>query len=207
VNWPAPERWADLWRAIGIQAPMDWYERLKNAYAEPHRHYHNQQHIADCLFEFDQARQLALDPEAMELALWFHDAVYDTRATDNEEKSAALARSCLTEAGANRVLIENVTRLVMATKTHEPASDRDAALMIDIDLSILGQNQQRFSEYERQIRQEYRWVPQFIFATKRSEILKQFLAREQIFATEWFREKYENQARRNLGWSLGNLNK
>jgi len=195
-----------LWRATGaVVPPTGWYERLTAAYAEPQRHYHNQQHIAECLVEFDQARHLARQPAAAELALWFHDAVYDPRRGDNEEQSAALAKQCVAEAGIGDAPGETVAKPVMATKRHEADGDADASLVIDVDLSILGQDEQRFSEYERQIRQEYAWVPEAVFASKRAEILHRFLAREWIFATEWFREKYERQARRNLEESIAQL--
>jgi predicted metal-dependent HD superfamily phosphohydrolase len=182
-----------------------WYERLTDAYAEPQRHYHNQQHIADCLTEFDQSRHLARQPTAVELALWFHDAVYDPRAADNEERSAALAKSCLSDGGVTGVLAETVAKLVLATKTHEVAADSDTAVMVDVDLSILGQGETRFAEYEEQIRQEYAWVPDSVFASRRAEILERFLARNQIFMTKLFRDKYESCARRNLEASVTKL--
>ena len=102
-------------------------------------------------------------------------------------------------------LAETVSKLVMATKTHEVSGDSDMALTVDIDLCVLGQAEQRFFEYERQIREEYSWVPQNLFASKRVEILQRFLARQRIFATEWFRNKYERPARRNLEASITKL--
>src|SRR5437867_39000 len=147
MNWPSPDRWVGLWKASGAtEAPARWYERLTAAYAEPRRYYHNQQHIADCLTEFDQARHLALQSAAVEFALWFHDAVYDPKAGDNEEQSAAMASLCLETGGASR-LDATVCDLVMATKSHRTEAGPDAALMIDVDLSILGQGEQRFAEY------------------------------------------------------------
>src|SRR5678809_692845 len=86
-----------LWRSAGTVEPSGWYEQLTDAYAEPHRCYHTQQHIAECLEEFDEARHLARDPVAIELALWFHDAVYNPRAADNEEQSALLLKACVSE--------------------------------------------------------------------------------------------------------------
>ena len=152
------DRWDALWQAARAAGPPPgWYERLTTAYAEPHRHYHNQQHIAECLAEFDQARHLTRDPIAVELALWFHDVVYDPKAADNEEQSAALARRCLSDTGANSALTEAVVDLIMATKHHTPPADSDAALVVDVDLAILGQPEQRFEEYEEQIRHEYAW--------------------------------------------------
>jgi predicted metal-dependent HD superfamily phosphohydrolase len=206
MKWPKQDRWLAVWQATGTAvSPNGYYEQLTAAYAEPHRHYHNQQHIAECLAEFDHARHLARQPTAVELALWFHDAVYNPRAGDNEEQSAALAESCMVEAGTSRTLAESVGKLVMATKHHEAGDDPDAALMVDVDLSILGQGEGRFSEYEQQIRQEYEWVPASVFATKRAEILQRFLARQRIFNTEWFHDKYERQARLNLAVSISRL--
>jgi len=206
VNWPDHDRWVALWATAGVaETPESWYERLTAAYSEPQRHYHNQQHIAECLAEFDPARHLARQPAAVELALWFHDAVYDPKAGDNEENSAALARQCLAEAGASNALAEAVARLVMATKSHQVDAEADAGLMVDVDLSILGKDEKRFLEYERQIREEYAWVPHPVFAARRAEILQRFVAHPRIFATGWFWEKYERQARQNLEASITKL--
>ncbi len=208
MNWPGRERWLTLCRTAGAsEAAAGWYERLAHAYAEPQRHYHNQQHIAECLWEFDQARSLARQPTALELALWFHDAVYDPKAGDNEEQSAALAKSCLRESGVSDALVETVAKLVMVTKHHAVKADADAGLMVDIDLSILGREAKRFFEYEAQIRAEYAWVPEAVFAAKRAEILQGFLGRDRVYVTEWFHKKYERQARENLGISISNLKK
>jgi predicted metal-dependent HD superfamily phosphohydrolase len=152
-------------------------------------------------------RHLARQPVAVELALWFHDAVYDPKAGDNEERSAALAQQCLADAGASEPLADAVAKLVMATKAHEIDADADAGLMVDVDLSILGKSEKRFSEYEQQIREEYAWVPQPVFASKRVEILQRFLVRPKLFTTEWFRKKYEQQARHNLESSIKKLRK
>jgi len=206
VNWPGPERWLGLWEAAGARGDgRPWYDRLTDAYAEDHRHYHNQRHIAECLGEFDAARHLAGQAEAVELALWFHDAVYLTRAADNEERSAALAKQCLDEAGVSGLISNAVVELVMATKSHESGGNADAAVMIDIDLSILGQAEERFLEYESQIRKEYGWVPRIIFGPKRAEILEGFLRRDRIYRTDWFYDKYEEKARRNLEVSISRL--
>jgi len=205
MNWPGEDRWRHLWQAAGATGePAAWYQRLTAAYAEPQRHYHNQQHIAECLAEFDGARSLAQSPEAVELALWFHDAVYDPKAGDNEERSAAMAGSCL-EAHGLSALAPTVSELVMATKTHITAAGTDAALMVDVDLSILGQGEERFAEYEAQIREEYQSVPSLIFNFKRAEILQRFLARPRLYTTDFFAARYEEKARRNLDASIRNL--
>jgi predicted metal-dependent HD superfamily phosphohydrolase len=205
MNWPGLDRWLRLWQAAGVSGDgAPWYEKLTRAYVEPQRHYHTQQHVAECLAEFDGAKHLAQQPAMVELALWFHDAVYDPKAGDNEEQSAVMARNCLEASGASR-LAATVSDLVIATKSHNTEVGPDAALMVDVDLSILGQGEQRFAEYEGQIREEYRWVPKLIFNSKREEILERFLARSRIYATDIFATKYEQQARRNLESSIRQL--
>ena len=174
-------------------------------YAEPHRHYHNRQHIADCLTEFDQVREVAVEPDAVEFAIWFHDAVYDPRAGDNEERSAQLAQDWLQQSGANRVLLNSVNQLVLATKAHDNALHPDAPLIVDVDLSILGQSPERFWEYEKAIRAEYAWVDQKTFAIKRAEILERFQARPRLYHTESCFDRFEVQARANLRASIERL--
>jgi predicted metal-dependent HD superfamily phosphohydrolase len=194
------------WNALcgGVKdGATQWYDRLIQLYSEPHRYYHNNRHIADCLAEFDVARPAAQEPETVELAIWFHDVVYDPHAADNEERSAELARQFIREVKPARVPEESVVQLVLATKHHDISLHRDAALMVDIDLSIFGQA--RFWEYEKQIRNEYEWVPENIFRTKRAEILQRFLARPKIFTTELFFAKYEAPARANLAESIRRL--
>ncbi len=79
-------------RRLDVDAPPGLPEQLLSAYAEPHRHYHTQHHIAACLEALDAHRHCAERPEEVELAIWFHDAVYDTRRTDNEEAATASSR-------------------------------------------------------------------------------------------------------------------
>jgi len=114
--------------------------------------------LRECLREFDAARALAYQPAAVEMAIWFHDAIYDPRAADNEERSAELARLYLAEARVSVAFQDSVARLVLATKQHDGSLDPDAPLMVDIDLSIFGQPAERFWQYEEQIRGEYEWV-------------------------------------------------
>lgn len=191
--------WTDLWRALGAQGDaVPWHQRLVAAYAEPSRHYHNLRHLEECLGESDAARALAQKPSLVEAALWFHDAVYDPTSGHNEEDSARLAVECLAAGGVSPELIDLVRQLILCTKTHVPAATPDAALLIDIDLAILGQPAARFWDYERAIRAEYAWVPEETFREKRAEILARFLARPAIYHTDFYRQKYENVARANL---------
>jgi predicted metal-dependent HD superfamily phosphohydrolase len=183
---------------------MPWHGRLIAAYTESHRHYHNLRHLEECLTEFDAVRGLAKHPALVEVALWFHDAVYDPRSATNEEDSLQLAAECLAIAGVQPGAIETVRQLILSTKTHEPTS-ADAALVIDVDLAILGQPSGRFWEYEQAIKAEYRWVPAATFAEKRAEILARFLQRPAIYHTAPLRLKYEAAARANLQAAIAHL--
>ena len=103
MNTLTQERWDSLWLAAGAKGdPSPWYERLAAAYGEPHRQYHNRQHIAECLREFDEIRDLCQNAPALEFGIWFHDAIYDPTASDNEEKSADLAARCLAQVSPDR---------------------------------------------------------------------------------------------------------
>lgn len=93
----------------------------------------------------------------------------------------------------------------MATKTHQTEAGSDAALLVDVDLSILGQSEARFAGYESQIRAEYAWVAPEVFKVKRAEILERFLARSRLYTTDHFFARYEAQARRNLAQSIRTL--
>jgi predicted metal-dependent HD superfamily phosphohydrolase len=199
--------WHRLWNDLEAwgDPSSTWHQWLIGAYGESTRHYHNLRHLKECLTEFDRIRSIINNPPAVEAALWFHDAVYDPRSTTNEEDSAAAAAECLAEADVTRATVDLVYQLVLCTKTHDPADIPDAAVLIDIDLAILGQPPVRFWEYEQAIRAEYAWVPDATFAQKRAEILTRFMERPAIYRTEPFRARYESAARANLQASVARL--
>lgn len=200
------QRWTAMWERLGAQGDASRvYNDLVAQYSEPHRAYHTLQHIEHCLDELEQARHLVENPDAVELALWYHDAIYDTKAKDSEERSVALAIEMVRNASLPDNLGQSVANLIMATKHSVTPSDSDVQLLVDIDLSILGQAEERFDEYERQVRKEYEWVSEDAFVAGRSAILKSFLDRPNIYATQFFRNKYETQARRNIARSLARL--
>jgi predicted metal-dependent HD superfamily phosphohydrolase len=199
-------RWNELCHRSGIRVDTrDWHERLIAAWSEPQRHYHNLEHLGECLALLDQVKDLCENTEAVEMALWFHDVVYDSKAGDNEEQSARLAVKCLSEGECSDAFTAQVERLILATKTHDANGVCDAAVMLDIDLSILGQPRERFARYEEDVRREFAWVPAAVFREKRAAILESFLDRPQLYQTSWFRERFETQARENLRWSIGRL--
>jgi predicted metal-dependent HD superfamily phosphohydrolase len=206
IHQSLSRRWIGLWRRQGCRGKGGkQYIELSNRYGEPHRFYHTLMHIGACLTEFDSTPEL-LGNDALEFALWFHDAIYDTHAKDNEERSASLAKAMLASGGLDARFISKVEGLVLTTKHAETPNDADARLMADIDLSILGQEEDVFDRYEHQVRKEYYWVPEEVFVNGRSAILRSFLDRPHIYGTEHFKTKYEARARQNIERSLAALN-
>ena len=196
------KRWQTTCTNLGVCKPdSSLFARLIDCYAEPHRAYHTLTHLQECFAAFDKARQLAEHPGEIELAIWYHDAIYDVRRSDNEEQSAALAVLNLLEAGVSLIVANRVRDLILATHHNATPLSADAALMVDVDLSILGAIPSRFWEYEQQIRTEYSWVPLATFQSKRAKILRSFLARPFIYTTSAF-IKFEHRARFNLSASL-----
>ncbi|MDX8478771.1 hypothetical protein RFN28_09800 [Mesorhizobium sp. VK24D] len=183
---------------------------LSALYKSEDRHYHSLAHIEAMLALAVDCRHLLHDPEAVEAAIWFHDAIYDSRAKDNEAKSAALAEQEL----SGRTSPERLSRIVAminATATHQlPQFDDekaagDAALFLDMDLAILGAEPSVFDTYEKAVRREYGWVEEPMWRGGRAAVLKSFLARPHIYHTAEFRRRFEAQARQNMERSLAAL--
>lgn len=195
-----------MWKALGAATCDEaLYHELIARYSEPHRKYHTTRHLDDCFARLLEVEARAIHRQEIELALWFHDAIYDTRRKDNEEKSAEWARSAALRLGLPNAAAERVHALIMATRHNATPDDPDARLLVDIDLSILGAGAERFDEYERQIREEYAWVREFLFRSERRKILKSFIARPRIFNTGHFFRTHEAQARANIERSLRQL--
>ena len=195
--------WRRAWSAVVADRQNEALaQRLLACYREPQRRYHTLQHLAECIDRFEPVQDLASSCGEVELALWFHDAVYDVRGHDNEARSAAWARDELLDAEAAPAVAARVHALVMATRHAALPEPGDAMLVVDIDLSILGASPDRFDEYERQIREEYAWVEEEAFRGKRHSVLTGFLARPTIFGTAHFHGTLEAAARANLRRSL-----
>ena len=190
---------------LGATASPDLYAELAAAYAAPDRFYHTANHLEQCLAQFDKVRDLAAQPAQIEIALWFHDAIYDTHRADNEERSAVWAREFLERDHGARDHIDAVFGLIMATRHDAPAGDPDQRLLIDIDLGILGQSRAAFDAYDLAIRREYAWVPCPQYVEARIRVLGGFLNRPSIYSTSLFVTRFETQARQNIAAAIGKL--
>ncbi len=200
--------WMNLWSRLNGQGNGTWvYNELLKAYTAADRSYHGIAHIKDCLLELQEVRHLALEPDSVEFALWYHDVVYDSTKSDNELRSADEAMKAITKYHFSFSMTQRqaIRKLIMATKHTIPQQTDDEKLIVDIDLSILGAGPDRFSNYEKGIRREYDHVPQEIFSARRAEILQSFLDRHRIYYTDFFMVKYEDRARKNLKLSIEQL--
>jgi predicted metal-dependent HD superfamily phosphohydrolase len=198
--------WKRCWSELNAQGDGSaLLQKLVSAYEEPQRKYHTIQHLSECLSLLSRNLHLAIEPGEVEMALWFHDAIYNVRAHDNEARSADWAGDALSRAGVAAERIERVRRLILATRHVALPEGHDQMLLVEIDLSILGACRVRFDEYESQVREEYAWVPESLFRQKRAELLTEFLARQPVYNTPQLREILEHQARENLAHSLSQL--
>jgi predicted metal-dependent HD superfamily phosphohydrolase len=198
--------WRRAWSDIGARGSGEALrQRLVEAWREPERRYHTLQHLAECLAHLEPVRALAEWPGEVELALWFHDAVYDVRGHDNEAQSAAWAAGDLRAAGVEDAAATRVHDLVLATRPAALPQTADEALLVDIDLAVLGAPEERFAQYEAQVRDEYAWVEDDVFRSRRRDVLTGFLARPTIYATDRFRTLLEASARANLARSIARL--
>jgi predicted metal-dependent HD superfamily phosphohydrolase len=196
--------WDRAWKGIGAGTDGDeTYDALVARYGETHRKYHTLQHLRECLGLFESVAGLASRAAEVELALWFHDAIYEVKRADNEERSAEWAKEAVARRGASGDVALRIHSLVMVTRHTGVPTRADEQLLVDIDLSILGANEQRFAEYERQIREEYSFVPGWLFKRKRRAILRSFLDRPRIYGTQHFHDALDAAARANLRRAIG----
>jgi predicted metal-dependent HD superfamily phosphohydrolase len=172
------------------------------AYSAPGRHYHNLTHIEDCLAALDGVAGLsARDRDVLTAAIWWHDIVYDPTRSDNEEESAKLAEQDLAPD-----LSHDVCCLIRSTRTHDvPPGDRLGAIMISIDLKILGAEPSAYAAYAAAIRREYGHVPDDAYRAGRRAVLERFAARPAIYPDAAFAARFEEQARANIAREIETL--
>ena len=199
------DRWTSLMQSMNLPSSIDCYELLVRAYSEKHRHYHTGKHIDAMLRHFDNVEDLADKPQEVELAIWFHDAIYNPLSSSNEVDSAEWAKDFLISSGGDATVAQRVYELIMATKHDGKVVEDDHKLIVDIDLTILGANESVYDEFEANVRKEYKLIPSFIFRRKRKEILKSFLTEKNIYQLDYFAEKFEAQAKENINRAISKL--
>lgn len=194
-----PARFAALWQRCVASPPSPGaavvYARLAAELGAAGRHYHNLGHIEDCVQRFDKVAHLLADPDAVELGLWFHDAILDFGASDNERRSAALFMELAT--GSSPSFRRRVARLVLATR-HDREEHDDRAFIVDIDLAGLGAPWDEFMAKGELLRREFATVGDEPYYRAQVGFLQRLLARPAIFASAHFRASCEERARANL---------
>ncbi|KAA9325417.1 HD domain-containing protein [Adhaeribacter soli] len=193
-----------VWRELAGNYTSDqelietlWQELQQN-YSEQNRHYHNLNHLSFMLEQAKRYEKQLKNPDAVTFAIFFHDIVYNSSQTDNEERSAALAEKRLLELTVPEATIMLVKEAILATKTHALHLNSDINFLLDFDLAILGTDWETYQAYAKSIREEYAHVPEEAYKAGRKKVLQHFLAMPRIFKTPIFQTLLEARAHHNL---------
>jgi predicted metal-dependent HD superfamily phosphohydrolase len=189
-----------LWLAGAEDEPANAgrvFQALLDHYSQPGRHYHNLDHVNHCLDQSRLVAGLLADVRALNLAIWFHDSVYDPLASDNEAKSAVFFREHAARAMTDS-LVDAVVRLILVTKAGQVPRQADEAFMVDIDHSSFGLPWEPFLVDSLAVRAERTHLTDEQYSIQQSRMLTGLLDRESVFATDFFRARYEHIARLNI---------
>jgi len=184
------ERLAAHWNAdtLGHPQSSSLFADLCKRYGEPHRHYHTLRHLEDLFAKLDAHISMLRNARAVSFAAWYHDVVYDTTRSDNEERSAALAADALG-----------------MLDYPESAADADEALFLDADFSILGAPESRYAAYTEEVRAEYGWLPDEAWRAGRLTFLAKAAEAKRLFHTDAFESALGPRARANILWEIARL--
>jgi predicted metal-dependent HD superfamily phosphohydrolase len=206
------DRLAQIWQSYWIDRSSRHseinrvFELLFAAYAQPNRHYHNLNHIDQLLTTIARFNHQLKDPITVNLAVWFHDFVYDSQASDNEAQSAKAAQELLTSIGESATTIDRVQQLILSTQGHQiDANDLDQSIFLDADLAILGADPVRYQAYQQAIRREYNWVSSTDYQTGRIQVLESLLKRDRLYCTDLLFAELESIARSNIKQEISEL--
>ena len=197
------ERWTELMDRLSLPDNIDTLEELVTAYTLPDRHYHTLDHISAMLEVLDARKGMCDSPDLVELAIWFHDVVYEIDSDSNEYHSAQEALNFMM---INKMSLDNkldVNNLIMATTHKNPYPSQDSRLIADIDLHQLGAPWEVYHQNSLNIREEYRYVRDEVFYPERAKLFQNFLDRPKIYKTKTFQVLYEKQAQANIEKMLG----
>ncbi|BAP30443.1 uncharacterized protein CHSO_1406 [Chryseobacterium sp. StRB126] len=174
------------------------WKEIDTKYAEKGRHYHNLLHLKNMFTELENVKSSLSDFTTVSFSVFYHDIIYNATSKSNEENSALKAAERLTELGLHQSDITIISDQILATKLHQESENQDTNYLLDADLSILGKDLETYLAYTRMIRKEYSIYPDLLYKPGRKKVLKHFLELESIFKTDYFKKKYETQARSNI---------
>lgn len=183
-----------------------WNE-IEAYYSGEKRHYHTLDHLDNLLDQLSAVKSEIQNFETILFTLFYHDIIYDSLKSDNEEKSAELAETRMTQLAVPDQMIALCKEQILATKSHVQSADSDTNYFTDADLSILGQDWKDYSRYSQNVRKEYSIYPDLVYNAGRKKVLEHFLSMDPIFKTEYFYHKFENQAKENIQKEIELLNR
>ena len=190
----------EAWAALAGDSPTartEW-AAVVAAWSEPHRRYHDLNHVAAVLGLVDELAGAARDPDAVRLAAWYHDVAYDPQRDDNEQVSAARARVGLRGLVPEDRLAE-IERLVLLTAGHDAEpGDGDGAVLCDADLAVLASEPEHYAVYASAIREEYGHLSDAEFAAGRIAVLERLLALPELYRLPAVAAEWTPRARANL---------
>ena len=179
------------------------FGQLEKKYTEPGRHYHTFHHIQQLLRLADEFSGVIQKKAVVDLAIFYHDVVYEAGKNDNEIRSAEIAREALEKLGVLLPIIQDVCDYIIATKDHFTVNtdDTDLKYFLDFDLRILSVDPEIYQQYAKQVRQEYAAIPDVFYNPGRISFLKKALQLPHLYFTEDFRKK-ESKAKANIEWEI-----
>jgi predicted metal-dependent HD superfamily phosphohydrolase len=181
-----------------------WDEVEKN-YSGKKRHYHTLLHLENLLTKLTEVKSEIQNWDSILFTLFYHDIIYTTLKSDNEENSALLAEKRMQQLSVSNDIIERCKNQILATKSHSKSTDSDTNYFTDADLSVLGQPWEIYSLYYKNVRKEYAIYPDFIYNSGRKKVIQHFLSMNSIFKTDYFYNQFEKVAKENLMKELSNL--
>lgn len=199
IDWLQNE-WQQLTLDWDTEISNTYWEEILAQYTQSSRYYHNLTHLHAMFSHLKAVETKIEDLKLVKFAIWYHDIIYKSSKSNNEEKSAELAQKRLKNVNFDEKSLEIVQKLIISTKKHIPliTENKDNNYLLDLDLSVLGSNWETYKLYFKNIRKEYRLYPNFLYNKGRKKVLQTFLERDTLFYTEYFKSKLENQARANL---------
>lgn len=172
------------------------WNKVESGYTNASRHYHDLSHLENMFEKLGYVKDEIEDMDAVCFSIFYHDIVYKVTQSDNELKSAEALENDLSTTSFDR--IQKCKSQIEATKNHERSEFQDTNILLDLDLSILGADWEVYEDYTKNVRKEFKIYPNFLCRKGRKKFLKTFLAKNQIFKTDYFIENFEQQAIKNL---------
>ena len=182
---------------------LECWNDIENNYSSKSRHYHNLEHLDNMISELSKIQLEVNNLDCLLFAIYYHDIIYKPTKSDNEHQSALLFKNRIAKTSFDK-LSECIAQ-IEATKEHKLSADNDTNILLDLDLSVLGKSTEEYKKYSENIRKEYRIYPDFMYRKGRKKVLKSILELDFIYKTDFFKQLYENQAKKNLKLELNQL--